>query len=626
MNRDRSASRLSSVGQLLYYADMEETEKQQQETGPTIGLWSGLAELYRQLSHQRHRDLLKLLALMLVGAVAELATIGSVIPFLALLSKQQAAPQLALPADLLGSLGPGFGTGGIVATAVVFAFFAVAAGMTRLQLAWLTQNWVYRVGHDLALGMQRRILSQPYSFHLDRHSSTLISATDKVEVLVFDLVLPLIQTAIAAFIGLFLLVGLLWINALATLIAVVAFVSIYAVVSAATAGRRARNSDIVGNAYHDRLKVEQESLGGIRDVIIDKSQPMHLARFDRVNSRLARARATTNFMAQAPRYIVESVGMIIVIVIAVLLSARPGGLLAALPFLGALAVGAQRLLPLAQTVYTGWSLATAHRSIVGQVVELSRLPLPPDERAGPAPLPLKDRITFEQVSFSYPSRTKSRAIDNISFEIGRGSMVAFVGETGSGKTTLADLLMGLIEPTAGQILVDGVPLDVTNAGRWQGAIAHVPQSIFLADASIARNIALSLPDMDPALDRVVEAASKAQLHDFVGSLPEGFDTHVGERGIRLSGGQRQRLGIARAIYKNTPILVFDEATSALDDLTETAVITALEELRRQGRTIIIVAHRLSTIRRCDIVARLDHGRLVELGGFDEVLGARANLS
>jgi ABC-type multidrug transport system fused ATPase/permease subunit len=605
---------------------MEEAETQPQETGPTIGLWTGLGELYRQLSRQRHRDLLKLLALMLVGAVAELATIGSVIPFLALLSKQEAAPQLALPADLLGSIGPGFGTGGIVATAVVFAFFAVAAGMIRLQLAWLTQNFVYRVGHDLALGMQRRILSQPYSFHIGRHSSTLITATDKVEVLVFDLVLPLMQTAIAAFIGLFLLIGLLWINALATLIAVVAFVSIYAVVSAATAGRRARNSDIVGSAYHDRLKVEQESLGGIRDVIIDKSQPMHLARFERVNSRLARARATTNFMAQAPRYIVESVGMIIVIVIAVLLAARPGGLLAALPFLGALAVGAQRLLPLAQTVYTGWSLATAHRSIVGQVVELSRLPLPPDERAGLAPLPVKDRISFDQVSFSYPSRPKSRAIDNISFDIGRGSMVALVGETGGGKTTLADLLMGLIEPTAGQILVDGVPLDVTNAGRWQGAIAHVPQSIFLADATIARNIALSLPDMKLDHDRVVDAARKAQLYDFVCSLPEGFDTHVGERGIRLSGGQRQRLGIARAIYKNTPILVFDEATSALDDLTETAVITALEELRREGRTIIIVAHRLSTIRRCDMVARLDRGRLVELGGVEEVLGARANLS
>jgi ATP-binding cassette subfamily B protein len=241
-------------------------------------------------------------------------------------------------------------------------------------------------------------------------------------------------------------------------------------------------------------------------------------------------------------------------------------------------------------------------------------------------LPVKDRISFDQVSFSYPSRPKSRAIDNISFDIGRGSMVALVGETGGGKTTLADLLMGLIEPTAGQILVDGVPLDVTNAGRWQGAIAHVPQSIFLADATIARNIALSLPDMKLDHDRVVDAARKAQLYDFVCSLPEGFDTHVGERGIRLSGGQRQRLGIARAIYKNTPILVFDEATSALDDLTETAVITALEELRREGRTIIIVAHRLSTIRRCDLVARLDRGRLVELGGFEEVLGARANLS
>jgi ATP-binding cassette subfamily B protein len=197
-------------------------------------------------------------------------------------------------------------------------------------------------------------------------------------------------------------------------------------------------------------------------------------------------------------------------------------------------------------------------------------------------------------------------------------MVALVGETGSGKTTVADLLMGLISPTAGQILVDDIPLTAMNAGSWHRNIAHVPQSVFLVDSTIAWNIALSLPGSPPDHQRVVDCAKKAQLHDFILSLPAGYETPVGERGVQLSGGQRQRLGLARAIYKGAPVMVLDEATSALDDQTEAAVIAALDELRAEGRTIVLVAHRLSTIRLCDLVAKLDHGRLVRVGTFHEV--------
>src|SRR6185503_17615571 len=184
-------------------------------------------------------------------------------------------------------------------------------------------------------------------------------------------------------------------------------------------------------------------------------------------------------------------------------------------------------------------------------------------------------------------------------------MVALIGPTGSGKSTLLDVLMGLLEPQEGRILIDDTPLGPTIERHWHRSIAHVPQSIFLADSTIARNIALSLPASPPDQDRIVESARKAQLHDFILSLPEGYETTVGERGVRLSGGQRQRLGLARAIYKDAPILILDEATSALDDATETAVIASLATLRSEGRTIIIVAHRLSTIRQCNLVARLD---------------------
>ena len=601
---------MSSVRDLLYYVAMEE----QAAFGVEIGVSAGLRELFGKLSRERRGEFMILLVFMVAGGVAELGTIGSVIPFLMLLSQQTNVVHLPWLPSLFALLGAKLGFSAIVAAAMIFGVFAILAGLIRLELAWLTVDFVHRAEHELALEMQRRILSQPYSFYVQRNSSTLISATDKVEVLVIDLVLPLIQTVTAGFISAFLLIGLLFINPLATAIAAAAFLAVYGVVSATVAKRLTTNSRIVGAAYHQRLQVEQESLGGIRDLIIDNSQAAYLELFGGVNARLARARASTSFLAQAPRFLVESVGMVIVVAIALLLSQRAGGITIALPFLGALAVGAQRLLPLVQTIYTGWSLAAGHKSVVGHVIELLRLPLRDESPANPAnALQLKDEIRFDEVSFAYPARPQTLAVERVSFTIRRGSMAAFTGRTGSGKTTIADLLMGLVEPSEGQIHIDGWRLTPANARRWQQSIAHVPQSIFLADASIARNVALSRPNepLDP--ERVAMALRTAQLDDFVASLPEREDTVIGERGVRLSGGQRQRLGLARAIYKGAPVLVLDEPTSALDDATEAAIMGALERLRKEGRTIVIIAHSLSTVSRCDMVLGLHDGRILENG-------------
>jgi ATP-binding cassette subfamily B protein len=378
----------------------------------------------------------------------------------------------------------------------------------------------------------------------------------------------------------------------------------------------AANSAILEHAYDERLQIVQESLGGIRDVIVDNSQDMVLREFASVDAKLAKARATTEFIGIAPHYVIEMAGMIAIAGIAIVTARQSDGIAAALPILGALALSAQRLLPLLQQVYAGWSTLEGQRSVFGQVIELLRLPMSEAAAGAAAPLELRDAMKIEDLSFTYPTRERP-ALDGINLTIPRGSMLALVGPTGSGKSTLVDVVMGLLQPGAGSILIDDVPLTEDTRRRWHRSVAHVPQSIFLADASIARNISLSLPD-DPADERrIVEAAKIAQLHDFVLSLPSGYDTHVGERGIRLSGGQRQRLGIARAVYKNSPILILDEATSALDEATEAAVIAALEQLKREGRTIIIIAHRASTVSRCDKIVRLHEGRLVEEGSFIE---------
>jgi ATP-binding cassette subfamily B protein len=578
-----------------------------------IGVWSGLREIYAHISGRRRRELAAVLALMLFGALAELATIGSIIPFLSFLS-QGTSPR----PGIFAIIGGFFGGGAIVGAAIIFGAVAIVAGVIRLELTWVTQHFAFRLGHELALESRRRILLQPYSFHIGHNSSELVTATEKAELLVFDLILPSMQAATAGFIATVLVLGLLYIDPSTTIAASAAFFTIYLAVAALTAKRLASNSAIVGTAHEERLKILQEGLGGIRDIIIDNSQPIHLSLFDRVNTRLGRARATTNFIAQAPRFIIESVGMVIIAAIVLLASKRSGGIAVALPLLGAFAVGAQRLLPLVQTVYTGWSVAAGHRSIVAQMVEILRLRVPQHPAAG-SPLPHKARIKIEDVSFSYPGRPET--LSRVTFDIPKGAMIALTGKTGAGKSTLADLLMGLLEPTAGQIRIDGVALTPTNAGNWQRNIAHVPQSIFLPDTTIARNIALALADEPLDLDRIVDSARQAQLDDFVKTLARGYDTRVGEGGVRLSGGQRQRLGLARAIYKQAPVLVLDEATSALDYETEAAVIHALEDLRQLGHTIIIIAHRLSALRHCDTIVRLEDGRVVEIAtGGDLIRG------
>jgi ATP-binding cassette subfamily B protein len=405
---------------------------------------------------------------------------------------------------------------------------------------------------------------------------------------------------------------LLFVDPMTTAFVGLAVAGTYALISFFTRSRLAANSDALETAFDDRMKVMQESLGGIRDVIVDNSQGMYLREFETVDLRLASARAANQFIAAAPRYLIEMVGMIVIAVIALVAARGPNGIAAALPILGALALGAQRLLPLVQDVYSGWSTLEGQRSIFGQVIDLLRLPVSESGEIAGDPLELRDSVRLENIGFTYASRREA-AVSDVNLTIARGSMLALVGPTGSGKSTLVDVIMGLLQADSGRILLDGVALENWSRRQWHRSIAHVPQSIFLTDSTFARNIALSLPDHRPDHDRIVESAKRAQLHDFIEALPERYETRVGERGIRLSGGQRQRLGIARAIYKDAPILILDEATSALDDVTEAAVISTLEELRREGRTIIIVAHRLSTIRHCDTVARLLDGRLVEFG-------------
>jgi len=345
---------------------------------------------------------------------------------------------------------------------------------------------------------------------------------------------------------------------------------------------------------------------------LDGTQPAYCKIYGRADHPLRRAQGNNIFIGGSPRYVMEALGMALIAVLACGVSRQVGGIAAALPVLGALAFGAQRLLPALQMSYNAWTIVAGNQASLADAMQLLDQPLPEEAlKPAPAPLPFQSTIRFQAVSFRYGPE-EPWVLDGISLSILKGSRVGFIGKTGSGKSTLLDLLMGLLNPTAGEILVDGQPVSGNRLRAWQCTIAHVPQSIFLADTTLAENIAFGVPreDIDP--DRVRQAARQAQIAEFIESRPEGYDAFVGERGIRLSGGQRQRIGIARALYKQASVLVFDEATSALDTATEQSVMDAIEGLSRD-LTILIVAHRLSTVGCCDRLYRLEQGRVMAEG-------------
>ena len=573
----------------------------------STGFWSRLAELYRLVQPGSRRQIWLLALLTAAGAMSEVVAIGSVVPFLALLADTSFHSRIPFAASVFGAFGAHTRSEQLLVATLILCAAAIASGMFRIFLVRMTQDFAYSFGHRLSVEIQRRMLLQPYAWHVRHNSSEQLATIEKAELVTAGVVLPLVQAIAAGLLVLVVLAVLLKIAPLATVIAAFALGAAYYLLGAFARKRLNTNSDRVDAAFEQRIRTVQEGLAGIRDVILDGSQAIVLDRYRAIDFQLARTRANSAFIATVPRYLIEPVGIIIIAVLALTLSDRSGGFVSALPVLGALALGAQRLLPLVQQLFHGWSSVAANQSVIDDVIRRLQLTLPATAASGPR-LPFKETVQFNGVSFAYGDRGHA-AVSGLDFRIMRGSRVALVGPTGSGKSTTADLLMGLLEPTEGSIVVDSVNLDDSNRQAWRANIAHVPQILFLADATIAENIALS---READLDRVREAASLAQLDRFIDSLPEGYQTRVGERGARISGGQRQRLAIARAIYKDAPLLVLDEATSALDDETEAAVLSALDRLQEQQRTIVIIAHRSQLIERCDCVIRLENGRIVEM--------------
>ena len=559
--------------------------------------------LFRLLPPARRRQFLLTLLLMLVGAVAEMVTIGAALPFLALIADPSSALVPAWLFRLLGAVGGS----PIVGAALLLIVAALGSALIRLALTWGSQRFVMAAGHDMAASVFGRMLRQPYAEQVRRNSSQTLAAIEKVQGVVFGLLQPAMQGLIGVVIAACVFAVLLRIDARAAGMAALAVAVAYVGVSLLVRPRLRRNSEALAGSMVDRTRTIQEGLGGIRDIILDRSEPLFEAKFRDLDSRYRRATAATQFVAGAPRFVVEAAGLVAIALVTLAMSLEPGGVVKAIPVLGALALGAQRLLPLIQQTYYGWSLASGNFHAFRDVIELMQMPIPEPQPDAP-PLSFERELAFDRVGFRFPEGRF--ALADVSFRIRAGEHVGIAGATGGGKSTLLDLLMGLLEPDEGAILVDGRPLDSVSRPAWQAGLAHVPQTIYLAVDSIAANIAFPRRAEDMDRERLEAAVRAAQLESFLAGLPDGLDTYVGERGVRLSGGQRQRIGLARALYRRPRLLILDEATSALDEATEAAVLAALQELRKD-LTLVTVAHRATTLAACDRLILVDRGRVTE---------------
>ena len=579
-----------------------------------------LRKILAILSPRERKTGAVVLGMMLALALLETAGVASVMPFLAVLGN----PELVGTQPALAWL---YERGGFESVdrflfALGLGAFAMVVGsaLFRILTTYAINRWTQMRRYSIGERLLATYLRQPYEFFLNRNSADLSkSILSEVDELVGKVFQPLMSLVAYSLVALVLVGFLVWLNPVLAVLVALVVAGAYGLIYLGVRGVLGRMGADRVDANRERFTAASEAFGGIKDLKVLGREEAYLKRFRGPASRFARHQSVALTISTVPKYLIEAVGFGGVLLLALALLGADGDLGSMLPVLGVYTFAGYRLLPSAQHIFQGLSNLRFGLPAVDDVWRELRLGAgkTTGSAAGSSRMSLAASIRFEGVTFAYPGAAEP-ALKGMDLEIPAGTSVALVGKTGAGKTTAVDLLLGLLSPTEGRITVDDVPLTVQNVRAWQAGIGYVPQTIYLADATVAENIAFGVPPEAIDHEAVRRAARLAAIHDFVeNDLPDGYDTEVGERGVRLSGGQRQRLGIARALYHDPAVLVLDEATSALDNATEQAIMDAVERLAG-AKTVVMIAHRLSTVRNCDRIIHLEGGEVVGSGTFEDL--------
>ncbi len=568
-----------------------------------------LIGLIGNLSKYRKTQLIQLLILILMGGIAEFISLGAIVPFLAILIDTQQALDIPFVVFVLDVININPSDDIYKQITILFIFVIIISNIIRFLLLTTIMKFNFSLGHDLGIKIYRNSLNTPYAECVLRNSSEIVGGINKLEHLTW-IVLSIINAMSGVIMIFFIFITILLISPVFASTLFLSLFAVYSIFFLISKNKLKKSSFIIGENSNKRVQLIQEGLGSIRDILLNHNQLVFLNQFKEIDLEMRNAQISNSIIGASPRFIIEAFAMVAIVLIAYFsISNNNTSTAYIVSTLGALTLGLQRLVPLAQHVYSGWTQFSGNKNILNDVMKLAKSSKLGEMDKTVKSISFNRAIEFKNVSFFY-NNNESLVVDNVNFLIKKGTMVGLIGATGSGKTTIVDLLSTLLNPTNGEILVDNSPLNDNFYFKWKEKITYVSQHIYLLDASFAQNIAFGLSNNEIDLNIVKSVADQAQISKFIENNNNGYQTIIGENGVFLSGGQKQRIGIARALYKNSQILIFDEATSALDSETEENIILSIKNFKKDI-TIIIISHRSTTMKYCDSIYKITDGKVTK---------------
>lgn len=559
------------------------------------------SSLWIRLSQRRKRQFKLIIALMVAASFLELISIGAIVPFLAVISNPEIIKDKFDYFNFFIEINNPKNSIGIIS--IIFCLLVAVSACTRAALMKVSTEYSYGVASDIGASIYDILMFQPYELHIGSNSSEWIDGiSTKINVVSGCILMPF-MTAISSIIILtVVLMGLIIINPLITLGCFILVISSYYLISRITNKKINVNNIIIDESTKKIMKILQESFGGIKDIIISNSYTKYINYFTKIDANYRKAQGETIFYAAMPRYIVEPIGVLALVLYTYIYVSEYNNLEMLVPTIGLMAMGSQKMLPLVQQLYSSITTIKSAQKSMGSLSNLFKLEENIEKKHHIDVHTFTNKIELKDVSFSYLNR-QIKIIKNLNFVIYKGEKVGVKGKTGAGKSTFIDLFMGMLRPTSGEIFIDDVRVSGSVVSNFHNLIGYVPQDLFLFDGNIYENIASKINLTALEKSNAIVACKLACIHDEIISFSSGYDTEVGERGLKLSGGQRQRLAIARAVYKKPEILILDEATSALDENTEAKVMNNIVNINN-GVTILMVAHRISTLKNCDRILEI----------------------
>lgn len=558
---------------------------------------------------------------ILFTALLEVAGVASILPFMQLI----AAPEVIETNPLLRQVYTLFGfedhRSMLISSGIFVILLLAFANIFSIFALWMQHKYIWFVAHRMCMRLLKTYVNKPYQYFLNKNTSELRSyLVYEVNLLTSSVLSPLIELISRLIVAIIIFGFLLFVNFKIALVAFVllggAYVGIYLVRQRLikTLGEQRLQTNV------DRYKFLEELLTGIKTVKAYQTQAYFVNRYERTSAFFSTIAPKFSVITASPKYVLEILAFGGILAITLYIFIANNSITAALPILSLYAAAGYKLLPALQKAFGAITKIKHNLPILDKLYDdlIVSLQTPAIENHKRQVLQFKQSLTLDGLAFRYEGMPEN-LFEHFSVSIQKGERIAFVGSTGSGKTTIVDLIVGLLTPQQGSIQVDGVRLDKNNRVFWQNQIAYVPQDVFLFDDTIAQNVVFGYEGGAIDVARLKAALKMTDIADFVyGELPEGITTKIGERGVRLSGGQRQRIGLARALYREPSILILDEATSALDNITEKSIIDALASLPK-GLTVIIIAHRLSTVKYADRIYMLEKGQIVSTGNYEQLM-------